>query len=164
MGFGKDKNKIRQKITSWNCLGYFGYGHGRGVKDFGERCIGDKSVCRDVCEKTEQCRHLHHNKMDERFPAIAFIVRQAATTASDMRRPIVETVVAAMKVAESRKVEGTEEIRSIMKEFRVSEMTDHYVAGQFENIQNGLDGNLPTFKRTMKKVSAPVTTGASDER
>lgn len=143
MGFGKERNRIRKQIPSWKCKGYFGYGHGRGVREWGDKPLKEKSVCLDLCEQSEACRRIHHAKMDLRFPAVADIVYEAARVAHAMGRPVVPTVAAAVTVAENRKVKGTEEIRRTLNRLRVMDMVDHYVCGQFENIQNGLDGVAP---------------------
>jgi len=144
MGFGKERQKIKEKIPSWKCEGYFGYGHGRALREFGEGPLKNKSVCLEVCPKSDQCRSEHHRKMDERSPEIARIVSKVAAISQRLGRPVVKSVAAAMNVAEARKVPGTERIRKVLSGLRVVEMVDHYVCGQFENIQNGLDGVLPT--------------------
>ena len=145
MGHGKERNRIRDKIPSWGCLGHFGYGHGRAMREFGDKPLKDKSVCFDLCPKISECRDRHHAKMDKRFPSIAKIVDKAAKVATESGRPVIETVVLAMRVAEHRGIDGTKEIRRILNRFGVQESADHYVCGQLENIQKGFDGAEPSL-------------------
>jgi hypothetical protein len=143
MGFGKERNRIKDKIPSWQCNGYFGYGHGRAIREFTEKPLHNRSVCLDICQKSQECRKTHHGRMDSRFPAVAHVVHQAAQVADKLGRPVVRSVGVAMQIAESRQIPGTAEIRRTLKKLRIADMVDHYVCGQFENIQNGLDGVAP---------------------
>jgi hypothetical protein len=87
--------------------------------------------------------------MDQRFPAVAGVVRRTAREAVAQGKPVVQSVIAAMHVAEREKVEGVAEIRRRLTQFKVHQLTDHYLCGQFENIQNGLDGLPPTHERPL---------------
>lgn len=149
MGLGKERKKIRDRIPAWHCEGYFGYGHGRAVNEFGEKAIKDRSVCNEMCSRSQECRMAHHSKMDLRFPDVARVVHVAAESAAAMQRPIVTAIIAAMRIAEAREVPGTKDVRAILKSFRVADITDHYIAGQFENIQNGLDLKDPSWRRPL---------------
>jgi hypothetical protein len=93
------------------------------------------------------CRQRHHMIMDQRYPEIALIVHKTANRAAKMKAPIVQSVIGAMNVALGQKILGAEEIKAILAEFQVGDMTDHYVCGQLENIQNGLDEEAPGFRR-----------------
>lgn len=117
------------------------------MKEHGEKWFKDISVCQDLCPSKDQCRSSHHVRMDARYPDIAEIVHKTAGHAIRMKVAVVQSVIGAMNVAESQKVAGTDEIRKILDGFGVSDITDHYVCGQFENIQNGLDGKDPELQR-----------------
>ena len=93
--------------------------------------------------------------MDVRFPVIAEVVKTAAREAATMGKPVRVTVATAMRVAESRGIEGIKEIRAVLDSIRVKDVTDHYVCGQFENIQNGLLRREPTFVRKVDDSLAP---------
>ena len=147
MGHASIRRKIVKTIPKWKCLGRWGYGQGRAIKEHGEKWFGDLSVCQDLCPQATVCRQRHHMNMDQRYPEIALIVHKTATRAAQMKMPIVHSVIGAMNVAYAQKIDGAEEIKQILLDFRVGDMTDHYICGQFENIQNGLDGKDPDFKR-----------------
>ena len=146
-------------IPKWGCLGRWGYGHGRSVKEHGEKWFKDVSVCQNLCPKSDACRQRHHLHMDQRYPEIAVLVHRTARRAKKMKAPIVESVIGAMNVAYGQKISGAAEIKMILSGFRVGDMTDHYVCGQFENIQNGLDGKDPGFQRPI-----PSQTGGPGDR
>ena len=149
MGHSSTQRRVAKSIYKWGCLGYWGYGQGRAVSEFGEKWFKDLSVCQDLCPQGKRCQQGHHLRMDRRYPEIADLVHRTARHASKMKLPIVRSVIGAMNVAHSQKVAGTEEIRAILSEFRVAEMTDHYVCGQFQNIQNGMDSKAPDFQRSI---------------
>ena len=153
MGHANVRRKIAKAIPSWGCLGYFGYGHGRTVRDFGEKYVKDLSVCQELCSEAESCRMSHHGRMDKRYPQIADIVHKAAARAHRAKIPVVKTVLIAMRLARKREIPGADEIFRILREFRVGEMTDHFVCGQFQNIQNGLDGQLPANERPIPEAT-----------
>lgn len=147
MGFSKQKRKLRESIAKWDCNGYFGYGQGRGVTELGERPLRKKSVCLDVCTKVEQCRTRHHMRMDARYPQLEQIAANAMRQAQLHRRDIVKEIVEAMERSVELDIDEAVEVKAILEQFRVETMTDHYRAGQFENIQNGIDKQEPDFKR-----------------
>jgi|HubBroStandDraft_6_1064221.scaffolds.fasta_scaffold272977_2 hypothetical protein len=132
------KKQITKQIDSWNCLGYTGYGQGRAVAEFGADEIGSESVCHKVCPKSDKCRQEHYEKMDERFPEVAQIVRKTAVMAKKTGLPIVETVISAMNVAVKREIPEAKRIQQGLLKYRVETMTDHYIYGQFENLEHGL--------------------------
>lgn len=159
MALGKVRHRIRSKIPSWKCYGYFGYGHGRAMVEVGDKQIRGRSVCSDFCKEVDGCRAAHHSRMDARYPEVAKVVRETARAAEEMKRPIVSSVIAAMQVAEKRNVPGIGEMRRIISQHRVAEMTDHYTCGQFENIQNGIEKKDPQFLRPIPEsatASVPV--------
>jgi len=152
MGFGKQKRKLREAIAKWNCNGYFGYGQGRGVAQLGERPLRGKSVCLDVCTKVDQCRLRHHMRMDARYPQLEQITANAVKQAKVWGRDMVEEIVQAMERSVELDVDEAVEVKAILGQFRVETMTDHYRAGQFENIQNGLDKQEPTHRRPIPEL------------
>jgi hypothetical protein len=163
VGHSSVQRKIVKTIPKWGCLGYWGHGHGRSVKEHGEKWFKELSVCQDLCPQSDTCRRKHHDRMDQRFPAIADIVHKAAGHANKMKMPIVQSVIGAMNVAYAQKTEGVEEIKAILIGFRVEDMTDHYVCGQFENIQNGLDGKEPAFSRPIpERIQEPAREASGD--
>lgn len=147
MGHSSTRRKIVKAIPKWGCIGRWGYGHGRAVKEHGEKWFKDLSVCQDLCPEAPVCRQRHHMNMDERYPEVAMIVHKTARHAAQMKAPVVHSVIGAMNVALAQGISGAEEIKAILAGFKVGDMTDHYVCGQFENIQNGLDGEESGFKR-----------------
>jgi hypothetical protein len=157
MGFAKQKRKLREAISKWDCNGYFGYGQGRGVAELGERPLRKKSVCLDVCTKVEQCRLRHHMRMDGRYPQLEQITANAVRQAKLHRRDHVTEIVEAMERAVELDIDEAVEVKAILAQFRIESMTDHYRAGQFENIQNGLDKKDATHRRpipaSVKKAS-----------
>ena len=151
-------------IPKWGCLGYWGYGHGRSVKEHGDKWFKDVSVCQDLCPNKDQCRRKHHVRMDNRYPEVAEIVHATAGHASKMKVAVVQSVIGAMNVAKSQGVAGTDEIRRVLDGFGVSDMTDHYVCGQFENIQNGLDGKDPELQRPIPSAVEELQVQSDDSR
>lgn len=147
MGFNKLKVRIRSQITEWQCVGYFGYGHGRGVAEFGESNLRGKSVCMDVCKKQEECRRRHHLRMDSRYPQLNAIVAHAAKVATLNNRDLNGEIVEAMERAAELEVSEALEVKKINAQFGVGSMTDHYRCGQFQNIQNGLEKLAPNSRR-----------------
>jgi hypothetical protein len=138
-----NKKKIERSIEKWNCLGKFGYGQGRAVAEFGADEIGKESVCHSVCPNSSQCRGMHRVSMDKRFPAIADIVKNTVVSASKAGLPVVPTVVMAMNIAVRQNNAEALRIQEGLKKYRVDSMTDHYIYGQFENLDNGLEKKDP---------------------
>ena len=158
MGVRKHRLRIKKSISGWKCEGYFGYGHGRAISQYGEDRVGKMSVCVDLCPIKDTCRAKHHSRMDGRYPEIAEIVHKSATGAAQAKQSVIRTVITAMRIAESRDVSGTKEIRAILSQFGIKEMTDHYMCGQFENIQNGLDGLPATSVRPVPEIKPESNT------
>jgi hypothetical protein len=52
-----------------------------------------------------------------------------------------------MQSALERGIPEAVKIFDRLKAYNVETMTDHYVCGQFDNIQNGLEGKEPSFSR-----------------
>jgi len=147
MGFNKAKRRIRRAIDGWNCVGFFGYGHGRAAAVYGEDFLCGKSVCQDICKKVEECRRRHHLRMDSRYPQLCAIVAHAAKLAVTSGGDVNAEILSAMERATILEVEEAQEILQINRQFDVNLYTDHYRTGQFENIQNGIDRLVPTNKR-----------------
>lgn len=154
MGFGKERNKIRALIPKWNCFGKFGYGQGRAYEAFGEKPLKNKSTCIDLCPRSAECRAAHHAIMDARYPDLANIVTLAARIARNNGKDVARTVMAAVKLAEGNGVAGIAEIRRINETFKLDTATDHYICGQFENIQNGIEKKPASYVRPIPP--APV--------
>lgn len=152
-----NKKKILKAIDKWNCFGYFGYGQGRAVAEFGVDEIGNESVCHKVCPKAEQCRGLHYVAMDKRFPAISEIVKKTAVLARQTGLPIVPSVTSAMITAAKMNNPEALRIQEGLKKYQVSSMTDHYVYGQFENLENGLEKRSPDTAPVLLLPSAKIT-------
>ena len=152
MGHRSTQGKIVKAIPKWGCLGQWGYGHGRSVKEHGEKWFKKLSVCQDLCPQSDQCRKQHHGVMDKRYPEVADLVHLVARKAVDAKQPVVKSVIAAMNVALGKDMPEVKEITRILVSFGVADITDHYVCGQFENIQNGLDGNKPNFIRPIPEI------------
>ena len=150
MGFNKLKVKVRAAIDEWQCLGFFGYGHGRGAVQFGESALRGKSVCQDLCKKVDQCRHRHHLRMDARYPQLQAIVAHAAKVSAVNSTDLNDEIVGAMRRSVELDVGEALEVKKINAAFGVNEMTDHYRCGQFENIQNGVDRADPRRRVTVK--------------
>ena len=143
MGIAKHRNRIKQRIQSWKCLGYFGYGHGRALKEGFEKVLAKTSVCLNLCPSKEKCRDCHHSRMDEIFPEVSKIVKDAAVSAAKDNAPVRISVITAMNVALNRAIPDAVEIKERLLKFKIEQMTDHYVLGQFENINSGLGGSAP---------------------
>jgi hypothetical protein len=77
--------------------------------------------------------------MDYKYPQLAAIAKQAFKAARDSGGDVVVEVVEAMERAADLEVEEAVEVRAILKRVGIDTMTDHYRAGQCENIQDGLD-------------------------
>lgn len=140
----KIKNKIKDKIGSWKCLTHYGYGHGRALSEFGQRPIRSFSVCRDLCPRREECRKVHHAKMDKQYPEISGLVAAVVTKALEKGEDVVRSIVRAMQSARDKNFPGTDKISRKLEKYGIEDMTDHYVCGEFDNIQNGIDGADPT--------------------
>ena len=151
-----NRNQVRKAIEAWNCLGHFGYGQGRAVAEFGAKKVGNHSVCHETCTKSAQCRGMHCVTMDNRFPLVADIVKKTTVMAKQTGLPIVETVVSAMNVAVKRANPEALRIQEGLKKYRVTSMTDHYIYGQFENLENGLAKKDPATQPTFLLASAKV--------
>ena len=141
-----NKKKINKSIDEWNCVGHLGYGQGRAVAEYGQDEIGNHSVCHEVCPKADKCRAKHYTEMDKRFPEVANIVKKTVIMAKQTGLPIVNTVVSAMNVAVKRESPEALRIREGLKKYRVETMTDHYIYGQFENLERGLNKEAPDSK------------------
>ena len=140
MGYSAWRRKLRHSIEKeWRCLGYFGYGQGRAVAELGEDGMRGKSACYDICQYQQLCNRRHHARMDYKYPQLAAIARQAFKAARESGGDVVVEVVEAMERSVELEVEEAVEVQGILKRFGVDAMTDHYRAGQCENIQDGLD-------------------------
>lgn len=139
MGFGKKKRQIRDAIADWNCHGFLGYGQGRAVAQFGEKEMHGKSACYDICTRASTCRARHHIEMNRRFPQLAQLVESTARIAQRRGVDVVSEVISAMDHAVDMEHDEALEVKRIIERFKIKTMTDHYRAGQFENIQDGLD-------------------------
>ena len=157
MGFGKKKKKIREAIPKWGCFGYFGYGQGRAVAVFGESELKKRSVCIDVCSRANACRLAHHRRMDERYPQLGQLVETTARLAQTRKRDVVVEVVSAMDHAVDMQMDEAVDVRLRLNVFKLEHMTDHYRCGQFENIQNGLDGSDPGAERPLPDAIAQAS-------
>lgn len=146
MAFGKQRKKIRESLGKWKCLGLFGYGQGRAVRDFGRETLGNRSVCLDVCEHRAVCRKIHNERMDEKYPVLAQIVSKTIMMASERGQSVPDAVTRAMEMAEERGAPGSEEVRRVLDSLGIDEYTDHYICGQFQNIQRGFSGDPASVK------------------
>ncbi len=133
--------KIKKALPQWDCLGRYGYGQGRAVAELGEDEVGQTSVCEDVCPRIARCREKHVRTMDERFPSVSDIVKRTAATAKGAGLDTAQLVVAAMRVAARRDNVEALRIQEGLKRFGIggSDITDHYVYGQLENLFNGFN-------------------------
>ena len=102
--------------------------------------------------------------MDKRYPEVADLVHMVAKKAIDAKQPVVKSVVAAMNVALGKDMPEVKEIVRILVGFGVADITDHYICGQFENIQNGLDGSEPNFRRPIPENEGEYLLGDDDGR
>lgn len=150
------KHKIRESIPGWGCLGKYGYGQGRAVAEFGESAIGDRAICQDVCPKNQECSNMHYKMMDERFPLITDIVHKTVVSAKAAGLPVVNMVVSAMNVAVKRDNVEALRIREGLKRYNVDTMTDHYIYGQFENLERGYNRESPDAKPTLVLIGAKL--------
>lgn len=147
MGFGKHKQRIRAAIRDWGCQGYLGYGHGRTLAQYDEKLLRGKSVCLDLCTKMDSCRRMHHQRMDARYPHLSQIVGNALKVSSLHKTDPVSEIVGAMERSVELDLDEALEVKRVTEQFGVKGITDHYRAGQFENIQNGLDKVEPRYRR-----------------
>lgn len=143
MGFGKKRRQIREAIDKWDCLGHLGYGQGRAVAQFGEREMHGRSACLDICTRASACRLQHHSKMNERYPQLGQIVESTSRIAQQRGLDVVAEVMSAVGHAVDMGLDEALEVKRTLGLFKVSEMTDHYRCGQFENIQDGLNKAPP---------------------
>jgi hypothetical protein len=142
MSFNKHKKRIRHALVGWECVGFFGYGHGRALRVFGEEVLCGRSVCVDICNNTAVCRKVHHDRMDYRYPQLAQITGNALKVAKLNKTDPVTEIICAMRRSVELGLDEALEVKAIIEQFGVDSMTDHYQAGQFENIQSGLSGRL----------------------
>ena len=147
-------NKIKKTLPKWECVGFFGYGQGRAVAEFGEDAVKGKSVCHEICSMSDKCRDSHAARMDARFPEVADIVKRTVATALGTGIPVVGLVVSAMNVAIKRESVEALRIRESLKRFEVDGMTDHYVLGQLENLDNGISKRQPGTKESLVLVGS----------
>lgn len=143
MGFGKKKRMVREAIASWDCFGSFGYGQGRAIAQFGEKEMGGKSACLDICNRANACRNRHHDLMNDRFPQLHKLVESVARIAQLRNLDLISEIVAAMDHAVDMNHPEALEVKRILSKFKIESMTDHYRCGQFENIQDGLNKSSP---------------------
>ena len=127
-------------------MGYFGYGQGRAVAEYGESAVADKAICFDVCVRSAKCREKHASRMDARFPELSQIVKKTIASAQQTGLPPVDLVISAMNVAVRRDSQEALRIKEGLKKFKVESMTDHYVYGQLENLDNGINKLSPDAK------------------
>jgi hypothetical protein len=139
MGYSKWRNRIQKSIDKWNCFGYFGYGHGRAVNQFGESVVQNRSVCTSMCPSNNDCRAKHHAKMDLEYPDLARLVQGVVEKCQETKAPVVRMVVEAMAMAEANGIPSAVEVKKRLIQYGIEGMTDHYICGQFTNIQNGLN-------------------------
>lgn len=143
MGFGKKKRQIRDSIEKWSCNGFFGYGQGRAVAEYGQKLMSGRSACLDICTRASACRAQHHQMMNERWPQLGQLVESAARVAELRKLDVVKAVVDAMDQAVDLQMNEALEVKAILGKFKIDTMTDHYRCGQFQNIQDGLDKAKP---------------------
>jgi len=143
MGFGKKKRQIREAVEKWGCFGFFGYGQGRAVAEFGQKVMDGKSACFDFCTRASACRDQHHEAMNKRYPQLAQLVESTARIATLRKLDVVKEVVEAMNNAVEMKMDEALEVQQSLTKFKINTMTDHFRVGQFENIQDGLDRKTP---------------------
>ena len=159
MGFSKHLKNMRRAIRSWDCHGFLGYGQGKAVSMWGEEKLRGRSACIDICSEYQSCRRAHHNRMDHRYPQLAQVVAAAARTAQREKVGPLKQIMESLQRCHDLGLAEATEVKRIVKQFGVDSMTDHYRAGQFENIQNGLDGRRPDLQRPI-----PPEDGVSVER
>lgn len=149
----KLKQAIKAAVLEWKCLGYYGYGQGRAAATFGEEELGQTVVCHDVCPKAKECRQKHCVTMDKRFPTVAEIVRRTIFEVRGKNIDPVQAIVVAMGVAANRDEPEAKRIQEGLKKFGVPVITDHYVYGQFENLDNGINKRPPDTAPTLILLS-----------
>lgn len=162
MGFNKHKRKVRDAIESWKCQGSFGYGEGRASVEFDKATLQGRSVCFELCAKRDECRQAHFAKMDKRFPITAQLVKLTVAEARRENMPLVDSVVKVMNLSLRRQDPEALQIKTILQRFAATGMTDHYVLGQLENVDNGmkkLDPDTPAkVELTPSSVRMPRAT------
>lgn len=139
----KLKQLIKAAIKEWQCVGYFGYGQGRAAATFGEGELGDVVVCHDICPKSDKCRQRHCKTMDEKYPIVANIVKRTLLEVKGQDISPVQAVVVAMTVSANRGEIEAMRIREGLKKYQVPILTDHYMYGQLDNLDNGLNKRNP---------------------
>lgn len=149
-----DKKKLLNAINEWQCTGYFGYGQGRAAAEFKD--LGEEPVCHDVCPRSLKCRKRHCERMDTRFPEVADIVKRTLAECQGTEVPIIEAVVWAMSLAAQRDNLEARKIQEGLKRFKVPVITDHYIYGQLENLDNGLNKKDPKTPPLLILVGAKV--------
>lgn len=157
MGFGTKKRQVREAIAKWDCFGYLGYGQGRCVAQFGENHLPGRSACMDICTRASACRLEHHNKMNERYPQLAVLVKNTAGIADGRQLDVVAEVVSAMNHAVELGLDEACEVKRILDLFKINTMTDHYRCGQFENIQDGLNKTVPGSRSAVAGMLAKAS-------
>jgi hypothetical protein len=157
MGFGTKKRQVREAIAKWECFGYLGYGQGRCVAQFGEGYVGNRSACMDICTRASACRAEHLNKMNERYPQLAVLVKNTAGIAEARHLDIVAEVVSAMNHAVELGLDEAVEVKRILGVFKIDTMTDHFRCGQFENIQDGLNKVPPGSRSAVAGLLAKAS-------
>lgn len=143
MGYGKQKRKILDSVDGWGCFGFYGYGQGRAVAQFGEDILRGKSVCLDLCKKREECRSRHLIKMDTKYPLLGKLVRNAVKASRARSRDVAKDVVLVLNEALGEGLSEAVDIQQKLKKYKVTYMTDHYRCGQFENIDDGFGERSP---------------------
>jgi hypothetical protein len=88
-------------------------------------------------------------RMDARYPQLEQITANATRQALLHQRDVNDEILGAMERSFDLEIDEAVEVKGILGGFQISTMTDHYRAGQFENIQNGIDKQEPTFKRAI---------------
>jgi hypothetical protein len=137
-----DKKKVLDVINEANCFGYFGYGQGKAATVLGDE-LGETSVCFDVCPKSMKCRQSHCSRMDSLYPEVAKIVKKTIQECTESQVTPVEAIVWAMAYAASKDVLEACKIQEGLKRFGVNIMCDHYIYGQLENLDNGINSRDP---------------------
>ena len=155
MGFSKHRRRVREATVKWGCLGYFGYGQGRSVAEFGDKAMKGKSACFDICKKSDACNLRHHARMDKIYPQLAAISEQAVKIAIRSRTDVAAEVVDAMQRAFDLGIDDAIEHKKVLDRYGVTAMTDHYRSGMFDNLQRGLDKSpaIPVTDEKAEKAS-----------
>lgn len=157
MGFGTKKRQVREAIAKWECFGYLGYGQGRCVAQFGEGHMPGRSACMDICTRASACRAEHNIRMNQRYPQLAVLVKNAAGIAEARHLDVVAEVVSAMTHAVDLGLDEAAEVKRILGIFKINTMTDHHRCGQFENIQDGLNKVPPGSRSAVGEMLAKAS-------